>query len=167
MIITGGVKRIVAVDDSNVVLKMIKNVLDKEKYDLHPFSTGKRALEYLVQKDNIPHLIILDIEMPEMNGYDVLERIKKMDHLKDVPVIFLTANSEKQQVIKAVSGGVKDYVIKPIDKDILLKKLNALFNNQPADNTENGEHDGTKDTIEKLPADELLEQIWDPTSTIQ
>ena len=74
-------KRIVAVDDSNVVLKMLKNVLDKDRYELHPFSTGKRALEYLVQKDKIPDLIILDIEMPEMNGYEVLDRIKKMDHL--------------------------------------------------------------------------------------
>ena len=121
-------KRIVAVDDSNVVLKMLKNALDKDEYELHPFSTGKRALEYLVQKDKVPDLIILDIEMPEMNGYDVLERIKKMDHLESVPVIFLTANNEKKQVIKAVTGGVKDYVVKPIDKDVLTRKMNILFN---------------------------------------
>ena len=137
--IMGGVKSIVAVDDSNVVLKMIKNVLDKEEYDLHLFSTGTRALEYLVQKDNTPDLIILDIEMPEMNGYDVLERIKKIDHLEGVPVIFLTANGEKKQVLKAVSGGVKDYVVKPIDKDILTKKLHSLFNSQAEGGTENGE----------------------------
>lgn len=139
MIVKGGVKRIVAVDDSNVVLKMLKNVLNKEEYDVHPFSTGKRALEYLIQKDNIPDLIILDIEMPEMNGYDVLERIKKMDHLEKVPVIFLTANGEKKQVIKAVTGGVKDYVVKPIDKEILNKKLDSLWKEQSAGNTENGE----------------------------
>ena len=120
-------KRIVAVDDSNVVLKMLKNVLDKDRYELHPFSTGKRALEYLVQKDKIPDLIILDIEMPEMNGYEVLDRIKKMDHLDGVPVIFLTANNEKKEVLKAVTGGVKDYVVKPIDKDILEKKMRSLF----------------------------------------
>ena len=122
-------KRIVAVDDSNVVLKMLKNVLDKEQYDLHAFSTGKRALEYLVQKDKVPDLIILDIEMPEMNGYDVLERIKKMEHLENVPVIFLTANNEKKQVVKAVTGGAKDYVVKPIDKEILTKKINSLLRN--------------------------------------
>ena len=121
-------KRIVAVDDSNVVLKMIKNVLDKDLYELHPFSTGTRALEYLVQKDKIPDLIILDIEMPGMNGYDVLERIKKMEHLENVPVIFLTANNEKKQVIKAVTGGVKDYVVKPIDKDVLSRKIFSLLN---------------------------------------
>ena len=108
MAIQERVRKIVAVDDSNIVLKMIASMLDKEQYNLRPFSTGKRALEYLAPKDNAPDLIILDIDMPEMNGYDVLERIKKMDHLKNVPVIFLTANSEKKQVIKAVTGGVKD-----------------------------------------------------------
>ena len=125
--ISGSIKRIVAVDDSNVVLKTLKNMLDKDEYEVHAFSTGTRALEYLVQKDKVPDLIILDIEMPEMNGYVVLERIKKMLHLKTVPVIFLTSNGEKKQVIKAVSGGVKDYVVKPVDKEILLEKIQAVL----------------------------------------
>ncbi|MCH5345379.1 MAG: response regulator [Acetatifactor sp.] len=120
-------KRVVAVDDSNVVLKTLKNVLDKEEYEFHPFSTGTRAVEYLVQKDKIPDLIILDIEMPGMNGYEVLERIKKMKHLESVPVIFLTSDGEKKQVIKAVTGGIKDYVVKPIDKDILQEKIQTLL----------------------------------------
>ena len=120
-------KRIVAVDDSNVVLKMLKNVLDKEEYELHPFSTGTRALEYLVQKDKIPDLIILDIEMPGMNGYELLERIKKMDHLNSVPVVFLTSHNQRKQVVKAVTDGANDYVVKPIDKDILEKKMRSLF----------------------------------------
>ena len=121
-------KRIVAVDDSNVVLKTLKNVLVKEEYELHLFSNGTRALEYLEQKDNkIPDLIILDIEMPIMNGYDILRQIKKIDYLKHIPVIFLTSHNEKDQVMKAVTDGVKDYVIKPIDKDVLAKKVHSLL----------------------------------------
>ena len=121
------VKRIVAVDDSNVVLKTLKNVLDKDQYELHAFSNGTRALEYLAQEEKIPDLIILDIEMPFMSGYDVLDRIKKMPHLRRIPVIFLTSNNQKKEVMKAVTDGVKDYVVKPIDKDVLLKKLYLLF----------------------------------------
>ena len=121
------VKRIVAVDDSNVVLKTLKNVLDKDQYELHAFSNGTRALEYLEQEEKIPDLIILDIEMPFMSGYDVLDRIKKMPHLRRIPVIFLTSNNQKKEVMKAVTDGVKDYVVKPIDKDVLLKKLYLLF----------------------------------------
>ena len=120
-------KRIVAVDDSNVVLKTLKNMLDKEEYDLHAFSTGTRALEYLVQKDKIPDLIILDIEMPIMSGYDVLDRIKKTPYLRRVPVIFLTSNNQKKEVMKAVTDGVKDYMVKPIEKDVLLKKIHSLL----------------------------------------
>ena len=123
-------KRIVAVDDSNVVLKTLKNVLVKEEYELHLFSNGTRALEYLEQKDNkIPDLIILDIEMPIMNGYEVLKRIRSILHLRRVPVIFLTSNNRKTEVMKAVTDGVKDYVVKPIDKDVLLKKLYFLLEN--------------------------------------
>ena len=122
-------KRIVAVDDSNVVLKTLKNVLDEEGYEFHPFSTGTRALEYLEQREKIPDLIILDIEMPIMNGYDVLARIKKIPHLRHIPVIFLTSNNQKKEVMKAVTDGVKDYVVKPIDKEVLVKKLYLLLGN--------------------------------------
>ena len=122
-------KRIVAVDDSNVVLKTLKNVLDEEGYEFHPFSTGTRALEYLEQRERIPDLIILDIEMPIMNGYDVLARIKKIPHLRHIPVIFLTSNNQKKEVMKAVTDGVKDYVVKPIDKEVLVKKLYLLLGN--------------------------------------
>ena len=124
------VKRIVAVDDSNVVLKTLKNVLDKEEYELHLFSNGSRALEYLEQKNNkIPDLIILDIEMPIMSGYDVLKRIKQILHLRAVPVLFLTSNNAKKEVVKAVSGGANDYMVKPIDKEVLLKKMHLLLHN--------------------------------------
>ena len=121
-------KRIVAVDDSNMVLKTLKNVLEEEDFELHAFSAGTRALEYLEHKDKMPDLIILDIEMPIMNGYDVLKRIRKIYHLRCVPVIFLTSHNEKKQVVKAATGGVNDYVVKPIDKEILLKKIYSLLN---------------------------------------
>ena len=122
-------KRIVAVDDSNMVLKTLKNMLDKEEYELHAFSSGTRALEFLEQKEKIPDLIILDIEMPIMSGYDVLKRIKQILYLRAVPVLFLTSNNAKKEVVKAVSGGANDYMVKPIDKEVLLKKVHLLLHN--------------------------------------
>ncbi|MCM1325877.1 MAG: response regulator [Bacteroidales bacterium] len=118
----GEKKKIVAVDDSGIVLKMLQKVLG-EDYDLHAFSTGMRALKFLKEKS--PDLIILDIDMPEINGYEMLKLIKEKDHLMNVPVIFLTSNNDKNHVVKAVAGGAKDYVIKPIDADILLEKVRA------------------------------------------
>lgn len=117
-------KSIVAVDDSGIVLKMLSKVLG-EKYDLHAFSGGKRALQYL--KEKTPDLIILDIDMPEINGYEMLKMIKEREHLQDVPVIFLTSNNDKSHVVKAVAGGAKDYVVKPIDEEILTEKVQAAL----------------------------------------
>ena len=117
-------KSIVAVDDSGIVLKMLTKVLG-EKYDLHACSGGKRALQFL--KDRTPNLIILDIDMPEINGYEMLKMIKEKEHLRDVPVIFLTSNNDKSHVVKAVAGGAKDYVVKPIDEEILTAKVQAAL----------------------------------------
>ena len=147
----GEAKKIVAVDDCNVILKMLQNVLEQEGYEVRPFTSGPRALQFLKKKEEIPDLIILDIEMPEINGYKLLAQIKEVKHLEDVPVIFLTANKEKNQVIKAVADGAKDYVIKPIEKDVLIKKIYLLLNGGATDGatdssgvTEDGEDCGLR-----------------------
>ena len=121
-------KKIVAVDDSAVVLKMLQKVLDK-MYDLHLFTSGQEALQYLSDKKRKPDLIILDIEMPKMDGYEVLSMIRQLDHLADVPVIFLTSNSDKYHVVRAVADGAQDYVVKPVDQEVLLKKISAVLGN--------------------------------------
>lgn len=121
-------KMIVAVDDSNITLKRLTKVLG-EQYDLHAFSVGNRALKFL--KDRTPDLVILDIDMPEINGYEMLKSIRETEHLKNVPVLFLTSNNDKSNVIKAVTEGVNDYVVKPIDEEILMKKIHTFLNDTP------------------------------------
>lgn len=125
----GDKKKIVAVDDSGIILKMLTKVLG-DKYEVHAFSTGKRALQFLKDKDRTPDLIILDIDMPEINGYEMLKMIKEKDYLEQIPVIFLTSNSDKNHVVKAVAGGAKDYVVKPIDEEILLEKVGLLIDDE-------------------------------------
>ena len=117
-------KNIVAVDDSGIVLKMLIKVLG-EKYDLHVFNGGRRALQFL--KDR----------MPEINGYEMLKMIKEKEHLQDVPVIFLTSNNDRNHVVRAVAGGAKDYVVKPIDEEILMEKVHAALDDSPADESLN------------------------------
>lgn len=117
-------RNIVAVDDSALILKMLDRVLGK-KYELYSFIDGNRALDYLKKKT--ADLIILDIDMPVINGFDMLKLIRAEDRLKQVPVIFLTSNNDKGHVVKAVTNGANDYVIKPIDEEILLNKINGLI----------------------------------------
>lgn len=121
-------KSIVAVDDSGLILKMLEMLLSK-KYAYHAFSKGMRALRYLKEADT-PDLIILDIDMPEMNGYEMLEMIRKKDELKEVPVLFLTSSNDREHVIKAVKGGANDYTVKPIDEKVFMDKIHKLLNEE-------------------------------------
>lgn len=120
-----GKKCIIAVDDSGIILKTLEKLLS-EDYEFHAFSKGMRALKYLKEKMT-PDLIILDIDMPEIDGYEMLELIREKDDLKQVPVIFLTSNSDKQHVVKAISGGANDYAVKPIDEEGFMDKVRKLL----------------------------------------
>ncbi len=119
-----GKKRIVAVDDSGIVLKMLSAMLGGS-YEFNAFSKGMRAIEFLEQKG--ADLIILDIDMPVLNGFEVMKMIRTRNGLKDIPVIFLTSNNSKDDVLKAVKMGAKDYAVKPVDEAVLLKKVHALI----------------------------------------
>ena len=65
--------------------------------------------------------------MPEIDGYKMLEMIQKKDELKEVPVLFLTSNNEKEHVVKAIKAGVKDYIVKPVDEDVFMEKVRRLL----------------------------------------
>lgn len=118
-------KSIVAVDDSGLMLKLLEKLLSKE-YAYLAFSKGMRALKYL--KDACaPDLIILDIDMPEIDGYEMLEMIREKDELKEVPVLFLTSNNDKEHVVKAIKTGANDYIVKPIDENVFMDKVRKLL----------------------------------------
>lgn len=120
-----GRKCIVAVDDSSIVLKTLAKLLG-ETYEFHAFTKGMRALKYLKEED-VPDLIILDIEMEEIDGYEMLDMIRKKEELKQVPVIFLTSNNDRQHVMKAISGGANDYAVKPVDEESFMDKVRKLL----------------------------------------
>lgn len=117
-------KKIVAVDDSPIVLMTLEKVLGNIS-NLHCFSRGSRALQFL--KTFLPDLIILDIDMPTPDGYEMLKLIRGEEHLTQVPVIFLTSSKEKNCVVQAIEAGAQDYCIKPVDEEILIAKVSALI----------------------------------------
>lgn len=118
-------KIFIAVDDSGIILKTLEKLLGGT-YEYHAFSKGMRALKYLKEEDT-PDLIILDIEMPEIDGYEMLEMIREKEELKQVPVLFLTSNNDRQHVVKAISGGADDYALKPIDEEGFMEKVHSLL----------------------------------------
>ena len=125
--------RILVVDDEPDYVSTIQCRLEWSHYEVITATDGKEGLEKAVNEK--PDLILLDTSMPVMNGHEMLERLRKLPDLKDVPVIMVTALCEAQDVATASSHGIADYVAKPFDFTELLEKIaNALENREAISN---------------------------------
>src|SRR5579871_6444829 len=102
---------ILVVDDTPANLQVLTGMLKDRGYKVRPVPSGKLAL--VAARKDPPDLILLDINMPEMNGYEVCERLKADDQLKGIPVIFISALTEQLDKVKAFAIGGVDYLTKP------------------------------------------------------
>ena len=102
---------IMIVDDNPANLKLLEDMLVQRGHEVRSFPLGRLALAAAMK--NPPDLILLDINMPEMNGYEVCERLKSNAELADIPVIFLSALNETEDKVKAFRSGAVDYISKP------------------------------------------------------
>lgn len=114
-------KNILVVDDEKTIIDLIKFRLEKEKYNITTALGGKEALE--VAKNTDFDLVILDIMMPEMDGYQVLEELRKIGKQSKTPVMFLTAKNTDGDVWEGWQSGVDYYVTKPFTGDELLRAV--------------------------------------------
>jgi putative two-component system response regulator len=113
-------KKIALVDDDVTNLAVGKSILT-EKYDIITLPSGEKLFKFMEQAK--PDLILLDIEMPEMNGYDVLTKLKSSLVFASIPVIFLTARSDTSSELQGLSMGAVDYISKPFSPPLLLKRI--------------------------------------------
>jgi len=113
-------ERIILVDDDKVNLSLGYDAL-ASKYDVITVDSGPRLFKIINRF--FPDLILLDIEMPEMNGYDVIKKLKETETTKHIPVIFLTAKSSGDHELKGLSMGAIDYITKPFAPQLLLKRI--------------------------------------------
>lgn len=103
-------KKILIVEDDDFLLKMYVTKFDLEGYEVFSAGTGAEGLKQ-AKKDN-PSLILLDLNLPEMSGFEVLEKIKEDEDLKNIPIIILTNYSQKEDIDKCLELGADDYLIK-------------------------------------------------------
>src|SRR5271170_3730372 len=108
---------ILVVDDTSANLQVLAGMLKERGYTARPVPSGKLAL--LAARRDPPDLILLDINMPEMNGFEVCEQLKADDKLKGIPVIFISALTEQIDKVKAFSMGGVDYLTKPFQMEEL------------------------------------------------
>jgi two-component system sensor histidine kinase/response regulator len=112
---------VLVVDDGIENLRLLSDMLGEQGYEVRAVTTGRQALQAVEHAP--PDLILLDITMPEMNGYEVCQHLKAKDRSKDVPVIFLSALSDAADKVRAFDAGGVDYVTKPFQFDEVMARV--------------------------------------------
>ena len=119
-------KKILLVDDAEFHLSIAKNML-KNDYTVITAKSGKEALDHLLQ-GLIPDIILLDIIMPNMDGWETYHKIRGISLLQDVPIAFLTSSNETEDIEYAHTIGAADYIMKPYTKGDLMSRIhNAIM----------------------------------------
>ena len=113
--------RIVLAEDDPQIARLVTFKLDREGYVTTWADDGGKAYDTIVS--TVPDLVILDVMMPVMTGFEVLEKMKKNDLVSHIPVIMLTSKSQEQDVLKGFSLGISDYIIKPFSPSELLARI--------------------------------------------
>jgi putative two-component system response regulator len=113
--------KVLVIDDDMMLLKMAAELLEG-RYDVSLARSGEMALR-LLHKGILPDVILLDIDMPCMNGYEVIAEIKKIKEAEPIPIIFLTGLTEAENEIRGFRSGAVDYIKKPFVQEILLARL--------------------------------------------
>jgi putative two-component system response regulator len=113
-------KNIMLVDDNTTNLTIGRNIL-LDSYNVFTIQSGQKLFKML-EKIN-PDLILLDVEMPEMNGYEVIKQLKAGERYRSIPVVFLTAKSDSGSELEGLTLGAVDYITKPFSPPLLLKRI--------------------------------------------
>lgn len=116
--------KILAVDDNTVNLATLEQEL-KDKYEVIPMISGRRAIKFLYREK--VDLILLDVQMPIMDGIETLKEIRTQENGVTVPVIFLTAKKDRNTVIEGAKLGIMDYIVKPFTSDDLHERIELVF----------------------------------------
>lgn len=117
--------KILLVDDEQDILEIIGYNLSQEGYQVFTAENGKEAISKA--KKHLPNLIIMDVMMPEMDGMEACENIRKLPELNNVIITFLTARSEDYSMVAGFDAGADDYITKPIKPKVLVSKVKALL----------------------------------------
>jgi len=119
-------KTILCVDDDDALRKVVLGVLSRAGYQVLEASNGEDALTMIAMQ--MPHLVLCDISMPEMSGFEILSRLRSdFPDCADIPFIFLTGLSEREEMLRGMELGADDYITKPVERDLLLTRVNTAL----------------------------------------
>lgn len=118
--------KVLTVDDALTVRTMVRNILEENGHQVEEAENGVVAIN-LLEKDKDYDLILLDWEMPEMDGLTFLTKIKKENVAPNTKVVMLTSLNKMANILKAMDAGADEYIMKPFTPEIVLEKINAIM----------------------------------------
>jgi putative two-component system response regulator len=117
--------KIYLIDDDDIHLTTAELFLQDE-YEVHKAKSGQEALDNITNNKFMPNIILLDLMMPNMTGWDVFKRLRQMDFLKNVPIAFVTSAVEDEERKKAYKMGIADYIMKPFNMTELKSRVKDI-----------------------------------------
>ncbi len=118
-------KKILVIDDELSIRMLLENYLSK-KYEVVTKVDGQEGIKYL-EEGNMPHLIVADIQMPNLDGYEFLKQLKASGFFKDIPIIMLSGIESSQERVKFLKMGADDYIVKPFNPEELSLRIDNLI----------------------------------------
>ena len=118
-------KKILLVDDSPTAILWQRMILEEDKYEIVVATDGEEGIR--VARAERPDLVLLDVMMPRMSGFDALRAIRADDDLRDTPIIMVTTRGEMPDVMEGYESGCNEYITKPIDRAELLMKVRSYL----------------------------------------
>ena len=133
-------KEILIAEDSPTQSMKLRYILEKNGYSITDVQNGKEALDYLkMNTDKLPTIIISDVNMPVMDGYEFCRQLKSDEHTKGIPVILLTMLSEPEDVFKGLNSGADNFIMKPYSEQLLISRIQYILANRELRKTEGGQ----------------------------
>src|SRR3990172_3804631 len=121
-------QRIVLIEDEKDIIELVRYNFRKEGFEVSSFTSGKEVLEYL--RRNPADLALLDIMVPDLDGFEICKRLRSEDRSRSLPVIFLTAKGEEIDRVLGLEIGADDYVVKPFSPRELVARVKAVLRRQ-------------------------------------
>jgi DNA-binding response OmpR family regulator len=121
-----GRPKVLVVEDDAIISYLLNFRLEREGFDVTLAADGQQACEYL-ETMTPPSLVLMDVMLPYLDGFELITRLRDKAEWDDVPVIMLTSKSHEQSIVRALDAGANDYVLKPFRPDELMARLRRLL----------------------------------------
>jgi len=122
---TGDQKTILVVDDEPNILKLVQYILEKNGHKVIAAYVGMEGIQ--MARDHKPHLIVLDIMMPNLSGFEAAKILAEDESTKDIPILMLSSKAQFEDKMQGLECGAVDYITKPFNRDELLQKVSSIL----------------------------------------